>query len=89
MCIWLLLVASGPQEFDYETGPRSYLLVIEATDQVMTATANVIVTLFNINDNNLEYTSPSYAFSVSGCHCPIHTSITPLFPPGARESSSW
>ena len=63
-----MFIVSDPQEFDYETRPRSYLLVIEARDMrspEMAATTNLTITLFDVNDELPEFSTSSYTFSVS------------------------
>jgi hypothetical protein len=63
-----MFIVSDPQAFDYETGPRSYLLVIEARDMrspEMAATTNLTITLFYVNDELPEFSTSSYTFSVS------------------------
>ena len=70
-CLSLLclpFMGSDPQEFDYDTEPRSYLLMIEASNQrspPLTATTSLTVTLFDVNDERPEFSLSSYSFSVS------------------------
>ena len=64
----LMFMVSDPQEFDYETGPRSYLLVIEARNMrspSLAATTNFTIILFDVNDELPEFSTSPYTFSVS------------------------
>lgn len=55
------------QAFDYENGCRSYDLIVEAQDQatpIMLDTANITITIVDVNDNSPLFSSPSYILSV-------------------------
>ena len=52
------------QPLDYETD-QSFNLLVQAEDQGFTATATVIITLINVNDNAPEFTMTNYTTSIT------------------------
>ncbi|XP_048580487.1 cadherin-23-like isoform X2 [Nematostella vectensis] len=54
-------------EFDFDTGRKSYSLVLTATDKgepALSGNATVVIDLENVNDNTPEFTRKAYLFNV-------------------------
>ena len=63
-----VLLLPSQELFDYEDGPRSYDLVIEARDvvtPVMYGNTSLAITILDVNDEPPTFSSPSYSLSVS------------------------
>ena len=66
------IIIPTPQSFDYESGRRLYDLKLEARDgvtPVMVVTANLTVTIVDVNDESPVFSPSSYVLSVSHVTC--------------------
>ena len=83
------------QNFDYELGPRSFELQIEARDKItpiMYGTTNLTVTIVDVNDQSPAFTSPSYFLSVSLLSPACHKAFIMwrcVYPVAREPSSGW